>query len=233
MPGKSATGITSNTVANALYSSFGQRIVTTMYTESNQYRVILEADPGVQNSIRSLEEGGATASIQLPALRLRQASAQQQIDSEIQRILTSLEKEVTVAQRKETEIEDAFANARISSDEANLASVQHQQLEREASANKAVYESFLNRYKQTIEQESLTPQDARLLSRAEVADRPVSPRLIPLLALGLGGGGLLGLGLAFARDQSSDRIRSAQELEELTSAPVLAAKIWMLFAPED
>jgi multidrug efflux pump len=49
-------GITSNTIANALYSSFGQRIVTTMYTQSNQYRVILEADPDIQNSIRSLEE---------------------------------------------------------------------------------------------------------------------------------------------------------------------------------
>jgi len=48
-------GITSNTVANALYSSFGQRIVTTMYTQSNQYRVILEADPKIQDSIRSLE----------------------------------------------------------------------------------------------------------------------------------------------------------------------------------
>ena len=49
-------GITSNTVANALYSSFGQRIVTTMYTQSNQYRVILEADPGIQDTVRSLEE---------------------------------------------------------------------------------------------------------------------------------------------------------------------------------
>ena len=48
-------GITSNTVANALYSSFGQRIVTTMYTESNQYRVILEADPNIQNTVKSLE----------------------------------------------------------------------------------------------------------------------------------------------------------------------------------
>ena len=49
-------GITSSTIGNALYSSFGQRIVTTMYTQSNQYRVILEADPGVQDSVRSLEE---------------------------------------------------------------------------------------------------------------------------------------------------------------------------------
>lgn len=49
-------GITSNTIANALYSSFGQRIVTNMYTESSQYRVILEADPNVQDTLRSLQE---------------------------------------------------------------------------------------------------------------------------------------------------------------------------------
>ena len=49
-------GITANTVDNALYSSFGQRIVTTMYTQSNQYRVIIEADPKVQDTVRSLQE---------------------------------------------------------------------------------------------------------------------------------------------------------------------------------
>ena len=39
-------GITPATVDNALYDAFGQRIVSTIYTQSNQYRVILEADPG-------------------------------------------------------------------------------------------------------------------------------------------------------------------------------------------
>jgi multidrug efflux pump len=49
-------GITASTVDNALYSSFGQRIVTTMYTQSNQYRVIIEADPAMQGTVRSLQE---------------------------------------------------------------------------------------------------------------------------------------------------------------------------------
>jgi multidrug efflux pump len=49
-------GISAATVDDALYSSFGQRIVTTMYTQSNQYRVILEADPKFQSSVRSLTE---------------------------------------------------------------------------------------------------------------------------------------------------------------------------------
>ncbi len=47
-------GITVGTVDNALYDAFGQRIVSTIFTQSNQYRVILEADPRLQNSIASL-----------------------------------------------------------------------------------------------------------------------------------------------------------------------------------
>jgi multidrug efflux pump len=47
-------GITPATVDNALYDSFGQRIVSTIFTQSNQYRVILEADPMMQQSLTSL-----------------------------------------------------------------------------------------------------------------------------------------------------------------------------------
>ena len=47
-------GITPATVDNALYDSFGQRIVSTIFTQSNQYRVILEADPSLQQSLTSL-----------------------------------------------------------------------------------------------------------------------------------------------------------------------------------
>ena len=39
--------ITASDVDDALYSAFGQRIVSTIFTETNQYRVILEAKPGV------------------------------------------------------------------------------------------------------------------------------------------------------------------------------------------
>jgi multidrug efflux pump len=47
-------GITLATIDNALYSAFGQRIISTIFTQSNQYRVILEADPELQASIQSL-----------------------------------------------------------------------------------------------------------------------------------------------------------------------------------
>jgi multidrug efflux pump len=47
-------GITPATIDNVLYDAFGQRIVSTIYTQSNQYRVILEADPTVQQTLTGL-----------------------------------------------------------------------------------------------------------------------------------------------------------------------------------
>jgi multidrug efflux pump len=47
-------GITPATIDNALYDAYGQRIVSTIFTHTNQYRVILEADPKLQHSLDSL-----------------------------------------------------------------------------------------------------------------------------------------------------------------------------------
>ncbi|WP_422845881.1 efflux RND transporter permease subunit [Acidovorax sp. M2(2025)] len=41
----SRLSVTASTVDDTLYSAFGQRIVSTIFTETNQYRVILEAQP--------------------------------------------------------------------------------------------------------------------------------------------------------------------------------------------
>ncbi len=59
-------GVTASAVDDALYSAFGQRIVSTIFTETNQYRVILEAQPGLIANAPDLGKlnlitGGGTA----------------------------------------------------------------------------------------------------------------------------------------------------------------------------
>jgi multidrug efflux pump len=49
-------GVTPATVDAALYDAFGQRIISTIYTQSNQYRVILEADPTLLQSPAALSQ---------------------------------------------------------------------------------------------------------------------------------------------------------------------------------
>ena len=52
--GLAPTASTPAAVDNTLYDAFGQRIVSTIFTQSNQYRVILEADPDLHKTLDSL-----------------------------------------------------------------------------------------------------------------------------------------------------------------------------------
>jgi len=47
-------GITPATIDNALYDAFGQRIISTIFTQSNQYRVIFGADSSLMASLDAL-----------------------------------------------------------------------------------------------------------------------------------------------------------------------------------
>ncbi|GJD93524.1 MdtB/MuxB family multidrug efflux RND transporter permease subunit [Methylobacterium iners] len=71
-------GITPATVDNALYDAFGQRIISTIFTQSSQYRVILEADPELHKSIASLESiylpSSTAASGQVPLSAIARVS---------------------------------------------------------------------------------------------------------------------------------------------------------------
>jgi multidrug efflux pump len=51
----SRLGISAADVDNALYDAFGQRIISTIFTQSTQYRVILESQPGMLTSPEALQ----------------------------------------------------------------------------------------------------------------------------------------------------------------------------------
>jgi len=76
-------GVTPATVDAALYDAFGQRIISTIYTQSNQYRVILEADPTLLNGPQALNQiymqssgGVATPLSAFATIQMQQAPLQ-------------------------------------------------------------------------------------------------------------------------------------------------------------
>jgi multidrug efflux pump len=52
----SRLGLTTSTIDNTLYDSFGQRQISTMFTQVNQYHVILEVDPKFQQDPSNLND---------------------------------------------------------------------------------------------------------------------------------------------------------------------------------
>ncbi|HEY1811748.1 MAG TPA: efflux RND transporter permease subunit [Kofleriaceae bacterium] len=52
----SRLGISPSAIENTLYDAFGQRQINTMYTQSNQYHVVLEAEPSFQHGPLDLDD---------------------------------------------------------------------------------------------------------------------------------------------------------------------------------
>jgi multidrug efflux pump len=52
----SRLGVSTQLVADTLYDAFGQRLISTIFTQLNQYRVVLEADPRVARDPAGLRE---------------------------------------------------------------------------------------------------------------------------------------------------------------------------------
>jgi multidrug efflux pump len=51
----SRLGITASTIDNTLYDAFGQRQISTMFTQLNQYHVVMEVDPEFQRNPKALQ----------------------------------------------------------------------------------------------------------------------------------------------------------------------------------
>lgn len=71
----SRLGVTTAAIDSALYNAYGQRLVSTIFTQSNQYRVVLEVNPASQISPE-----------QLGQLRIPSTSGSQVLLSEISQI---------------------------------------------------------------------------------------------------------------------------------------------------
>lgn len=151
------------------------------------------------------------------------AATQRLINQEMQRILANTREAYQVAQSREQALKKNLDQLQSASSDLNKSQVHLRELQREADANRTLYESFLARYKQTTAQESLDLPDSRIVSRAEVPLNPSFPKTTLMLALALFVGAGLGAIAAFIADFLDRRVKSVSQAEFVTSLPTLAA----------
>jgi len=147
---------------------------------------------------------------------------ERQIQSEVSRIIIGMENEVAVSATRVTSLGRSLEATTATAGEREQDRVRLRELQREASSNRTLYESFLARFKETRQQEDLQEADARIISRATRPGSSSSPKMILNLAFALIASTLLGVGAAFAREYLDDRFRTPRELEEHLGLPVLA-----------
>jgi succinoglycan biosynthesis transport protein ExoP len=100
--------------------------------------------------------------------------------------------------------------------------VDYANLERDYEVNEKLLQHVLSRMQETAMSGSVEKQSARLVDRAILAKRPVSPNYLLNFALGTFGGIILGVGLAFFAAHVDDRVKSSYDIEGVIGIPLLS-----------
>ena len=148
-------------------------------------------------------------------LTAERANVARSLRREMDNVVGGLQREVDQLRAREQESQVRLDKAQASAVMAKQAGVQLRDLEREAEANRALYASFLARFKETSEQKNLIRPDARVIAPASVPTVPSFPRVPLMLAGGFVTSLLLGTLLAFLAEQLDGKLRSAHQIERL------------------
>jgi succinoglycan biosynthesis transport protein ExoP len=104
----------------------------------------------------------------------------------------------------------------------NGAQVTLRNLESSAQTYRALYDNFLQRYMESVQQQSFPVTEARLITQATRPLGKSSPRTLPVVVLASIGGLILGLGLGFLREISDRVFRTTSQLREHLDVDCLA-----------
>lgn len=165
--------------------------------------------------------------VQAVRLRGEMREYQRLMFEELGRIAASYQSNLDVAKSREKSLTDSVAQATGVSATANETQVQLRELEREAETYKNLYQTFLQRYQEAIQQQSFPVTEARIISQATKPDRPSHPRKALVLALALVLGCGAGVGLAAFREfrdrffRTGDQVRDVLGQEFLGIAPLV------------
>lgn len=159
---------------------------------------------------------------QVLLLKAEQAKIRDKIASEVQRIVDNVGNEIKVLAAREQSIQADIGRLIGQTDQAGQAELKLREMERQSTATRALYETFLQRYKETKEQQDLAQANSRVIARAQTPEKPSSPPPALILLVGFLASSMLGTGLAFLIERLDNTIRSGKEVERYFGLPCLA-----------
>jgi polysaccharide biosynthesis transport protein len=155
-------------------------------------------------------------------LRAEMAALQRAIWDEISRIGESYKSELQITKSQEESIDRRMGEVFQKSASTRQSQVRLRELETAANSYRGIYETFLSRFTQSVQQQSFPSTEARVVTIASPPRSPSSPKIGLTLALAAMCGLGLGVMSAFAREQMNRQIHTRAELEGLLGTSCLA-----------
>jgi succinoglycan biosynthesis transport protein ExoP len=177
-------------------------------------------DMASKESIWSMKYG----SDHLAAVNLRRQMAEikKNIIDELKRIQESYKSDYDIALTREESIKSSLSTVVSESQLTNQAQVQLRELESNAQSYQAMYDNFLQRYMESVQQQSFPITEARVISAATTPLVKSSPNTLIVLAISLLGGLTLAFGAAIARELADKVFRTTGQVEDQLGAHCIA-----------
>ncbi|WP_420335683.1 polysaccharide biosynthesis tyrosine autokinase [Roseibium sp.] len=155
-----------------------------------------------------------TEHIQAKKYESEMAEYQKVIFDELSRIAQSYQSDYTIAQTREKSLEQSLAVLTGETKGTNEILVTLRDLERESDTFKNLYQNFLERYKETVQQQSFPVNQARVISAATPPVGPSHPKKAITLALSLVLGGMVGVGFGAMREFQDRGFRTGEQVRQ-------------------
>ncbi len=146
---------------------------------------------------------------------------QAKVRSEVKKVAAGLRNSMDVARAREGSLSSSLRQMESKTSGSNQAEVQLHALEREATANKALFETFLGRFKETASTQGIAQADARVISFAEIPLGASYPKRNLLLISSVVGALLFGVFLVFVLEILNPGVRSPEQIQELFNMSTL------------
>ena len=148
-------------------------------------------------------------------------STEAKLKNEIDKVVDSVKSEYESARAQEVSLAGALDSQKYEALSLNRKGIEYSVLQREAESNRQVYESLLQRTKETGISGEFKASTIRVVDAAEVPKSPFLPRRERDVSLAGLTGLLIAVGLVFFFEYLDNRIKSPQELRATLSVPFL------------
>jgi capsular exopolysaccharide synthesis family protein len=153
--------------------------------------------------------------------RAEMADLRGKISAEVNKIVQNLRNEVSVVHAREASLRASLNGLQQRMGDLNENEIELRALQREADANRQLYENFLTRFKETSSQGDVPNNASRIISPAELPFAPSYPNKPLTVLLVLTGSLILGVVLAFAQEQLTPGFVSLEQIEISIGVPAL------------
>lgn len=156
-------------------------------------------------------------------LRAEMKDLSDSLDKEMLNIKNSLDNEAVLARKQKQFVRQRLSELKDEVAKSNKASVKLRALEREAEANRNLFEIFLSRFKSASTQQDMDVQqpNAQILSRAFTPVDPSFPKKGLILALAFVGSVILAVIFVIIRESMDRGFYTTKLIEEYTGVPSL------------